>query len=121
MVLINKGDGIFEKGYLPVEAQLFPLLDIVFYDINKDGYQDMIAAGNIYDTEVETPRLDNGSGLVLLSDTKSNYTALNSTETGLYIDGDIKSLSLFKGKDGPPMLVAAKNNAPLSVVRIEDN
>ena len=120
MVLVNNGDGTFAKNELSVEAQLFPLLDVVFYDFNQDGYEDMIAAGNIYDTEVETPRLDNGSGLVLLSDTKGNYYPMNNAETGLYIEGDIKSLELINKKSGgTPYLLAAKNNADISIMSIK--
>lgn len=92
IVLINKGGGEFEKQFLPEEAQYFPILDTAVLDVNQDGYEDLVAVGNIYDTEVETPRLDCGTGLVLISDQKGGFKPVNWEESGLFIDQDIKSL-----------------------------
>ena len=45
---------------------MHPILSTAKVDINKDGVEDIIIAGNIYNTEVETPRLDGISGLGLV-------------------------------------------------------
>jgi hypothetical protein len=47
----------FEVETLPFEAQLFPILsaEVVAAEMKKDSY---LLFGNIYNTEVETPRLD---------------------------------------------------------------
>lgn len=117
ILLVNKGEGIFEMKSLPTEAQAFPLLTSVFYDINKDGYEDAIIAGNIYDMEVETPRLDGGSGLVLISNQKDGYKIMNPKESGLYIEGDVKSLELIDVA-GAQYLIAGRNNDLLAVFGI---
>ncbi|MFK7979256.1 MAG: VCBS repeat-containing protein [Saprospiraceae bacterium] len=117
IILINKGNGIFEKAALPNPAQSFPLLSAVFYDVNKDGFEDAIIAGNIYDMEVETPRLDGGSGMVLLSNQVDGYTVVSPAETGLFIDGDVKDLELI-GVDGVSYLVASRNGGLLSVFKV---
>ena len=52
---------------LPPLAQSIPIITSDVIDINDDGYEDVIIAGNIYNTEVETPRLDNQFALILLS------------------------------------------------------
>ena len=98
LLLINNTDGTFKKVVLPKLAQTMPILDGETIDINEDGYEDLIVVGNIYNTEVETPRLDNNYGLVLLSNKKDNYTVLGPNKTGLYIHGNAKSVALIKDK-----------------------
>ena len=120
ILLINKGDGVFEKATLPSSAQSFPLLTAVYYDVNNDGFEDAIIAGNIYDMEVETPRLDGGSGMVLLSNQVDGYTLVSAAETGLFIDGDVKDLELIS-VDGTSYLVAGRNGGLLSVFAFGDS
>ena len=114
LLLINKGDGSFESKELPVEAQLFPVMASVFTDINGDGYEDAILAGNIYETEVETPRLDAISGLVLLSNGKDGYDPQPYTRTGLYLKGNVKDLKWIT-VNGKQYLVNTVNDGPLAL------
>ncbi|VAW15088.1 FIG00693527: hypothetical protein, partial [hydrothermal vent metagenome] len=48
VLLLNQGNGNFVQKSLPIEAQLFPILDIVTYDFNEDGFEDCLVGGNIY-------------------------------------------------------------------------
>ncbi|MAU26350.1 MAG: hypothetical protein CMH48_09120 [Muricauda sp.] len=109
IVLVNRGSGDFEKILLPVEAQMFPILSIDIYDLNGDGFEDCVIAGNLYETEVETPRLDAFSGLALLSNQENGYQALTYEETGLYLDGNTKD-ALFVDLNGTKHLLVSKNN-----------
>ena len=115
LLLVNQGDGKFTKTVLPIEAQSFPLLKTVFHDLNNDGFKDAILAGNIYNTEVETPRLDAISGIVLISNQKDGYNFLPYTESGLYLDGNIKSIEKIILSDDTPILISTRNNGPLEV------
>ena len=114
ILLINNGNGSFDKKILPVEAQLFPSLSILSVDINNDQYEDLILSGSIYETEVETPRLDAISGLILISDKESYYNPLPYWESGLYLRGNIKSTELLK-LNGRTILVNTENNGPVGV------
>ncbi|NND14806.1 MAG: VCBS repeat-containing protein, partial [Eudoraea sp.] len=109
VLLVNKGNMEFEKVLLPIEAQMIPILSMVKTDFNDDGYEDLILAGNIYETEVETPRLDAISGLVLLADQKGGYEALPHRISELYLTGNIKSIALIPFKE-IELLVAGQNN-----------
>ena len=90
-LLLNENGKLIPKP-LPTQAQSFPMLSTQEYDINKDGYMDIIAAGSIYNTEVETPRWDSGTGIVLLSNQKNGYEPMSARDAGLFIDGNVKSL-----------------------------
>lgn len=114
LVLIDRGDGTYTKSYLPIEAQLFPILTVVFKDLNGDGFDDAVLGGNIYETEVETPRLDAYSGLVLLSNGIDGYNSLQWADSGILLDGNIKDLKILN-KTGETLLVATQNNGPLIV------
>ncbi len=120
IILINNGNGRFKKMPLPVEAQFFPLLQTEFEDINKDGFDDFIAVGNIYEMEVETPRLDAFSGLVLLSNKKDGYISLPQYNTGLVLDGDVRDLDMIHMYDKNVFLIS-KNKGPLTVYEYNSN
>lgn len=105
IVLMNQGNGVFKKSVLPTLAQTLPILDMAQMDINNDGYQDLVVVGNIYNTEVETPRLDNNYGMVLLSNKKDNYMAVPPEKSGLYVNGNAKSIEVLEQK----VLIAMNN------------
>ena len=96
VALINSNNG-FEVMTLPAEAQLRPILDGVSLDIDKNGYKDLILVGNLYETEVETPRLDYQNATVLLSDGK-NYSFSPEYSAQLPINGNSKSNVIIKDK-----------------------
>ena len=115
--MLNTDKG-FELIVLPIEAQEFPMLSCLSMDINGDNYDDLILAGNIYQTEVETPRLDSGKGLVLISDGDKNYSPMTKTESGLNIPGDIKSMKQLDMESSPNIVVAGKNQSLLQIIEI---
>lgn len=120
VLLLNNGDGIFTQKLLPIEAQSFPILDITFHDFNGDGFQDCLIGGNIYNTEVETPRLDAISGIVMLSNKIDGYIITNNEKSGLYPDSNVKNLKLLNHDKGKTLLITSNNNES-QVYRLTDN
>jgi enediyne biosynthesis protein E4 len=119
IILVSNGTGGFEVQDLPALAQTFPLLSCVSKDLNGDGFKDLILTGNIYNTEVETPRWDGGKGMVLLSNRADNYRALTAVQSGLFIEGNVKDLAVVHlGNANKDILLAVKNNDALSVYEI---
>lgn len=78
LIIINKGNNIFEKINLPINAQMSPTLDFEIMDINNDGFMDIFGIGNIYDAEVETVRYDASKGYVLINNQKGEFDYYNS-------------------------------------------
>lgn len=109
VLLVNKGNMTFEKVVLPMEAQLFPVLSIVSKDMNADGFEDLILGGNIFETEVETPRLDAHSGIVFLSDQVGNYTAVSPYKSGIYLQGNVKHIGWIDLGDKEVLLSLTNN------------
>ena len=116
-ILLNNGDGHFEYKKLPYEAQYGPSLETIIEDVNKDGHLDIVGAGNIYDTEVETVRFDASKGYVLLGDGKGSFVA--DPDAGFKLHGDVKDLALFSRANKSHILVA-KNNGSLQLFQIDN-
>ncbi|MGB1451846.1 MAG: hypothetical protein ACPG7E_09070, partial [Marinirhabdus sp.] len=117
-LLLNKGGGSFQFIDLPAAAQLFPLLGAVSIDYDTDGDLDLVLCGNIYNTEVETPRLDMATGLVLKNDA-GVYRAVPYKNAGLYILGDSKSLEVFKTGSKVTLIAGINNGRPAVFQRDE--
>ncbi len=90
-ILINKENG-FELLKLPKIAQIAAVFGIVYDDFDNDGLGDIVLAGNLYNSEVETPRNDAGQGLFLKGDGKGGFLPVRGYDSGLIIPGDVKSL-----------------------------
>jgi enediyne biosynthesis protein E4 len=104
--LRNRGDGTFEVRELPRMAQLSPLRGIVVHDVDGDGAQDLIVAGNTYDTEPNTARADAGKGLWLRGDGRGGFHPVPPTESGLLAPLDVRDLALMNTATGRLLLVA---------------
>ena len=115
ILLVNQGNGNFKKNHLPELAQLLPILDTDGIDFNSDGFEDLVVVGNIYNTEVETPRLDNSYGLILISNQKNNYKVLSPLSSGLYIDGNAKSVKVMNKKN----IIIGRNNDSIISYKIK--
>ena len=92
---------------------------MVTLDVNQDGHLDVLYAGNLYGSEVETPRNDSSYGGLLLGDGKGGFVSQMPYESGLMIRGEVKSAIKMKLAGGFDGVLFAKNNAPLQLIRIE--
>jgi hypothetical protein len=108
----NLGDGNFSFHKLPAAAQLAPLFAATAVDINKDGYEDIVAVGNDFGTETGGGRIDALNGICLLFDpaTKS-FRPLSVQESGLFIPGNGRTLTRLRRGD-EQVLIAAENKGP---------
>ncbi len=113
----NRGDGTFQPHTLPDYAQLSSVNGIVIMDIDQDGFKDLILAGNMYGSEIETVRNDAGYGIYLKNENGNSFRAIPYPESGLFVDGDVKSMVSVKTSQGEN-LVAGINAGLMKTVRI---
>lgn len=110
-IIWNEGTHFnFEK--LPVLAQVSPINASEVFDFNNDGLQDIIIAGNDYNTEYETPRLDAGHGLVLINMGDRKFKPLSIAESGVYCPNDAKKIIKINIGNTPSFIVGNNNNKP---------
>ncbi len=109
-VLLSNGDS-FTVNDLPFAAQWAPILDSQVLDINNDGNLDVIIAGNIYNTEPETPSYDASRGAILFGKGNGEFTPLTDiTKTGLNLNKNVRNIGILKRQNGAKVLIAANNN-----------
>ncbi len=114
----NLGNGNFR--FIPFDnyAQISNINSIVVRDVDSDGYDDLILVGNLYPMEAETIRNDASIGVWMRGDGKGRFRSVPFPESGLYIDGDVRHLKIFRTKK-EPLLLCAKNNESMQLVRIK--
>ncbi len=117
MYVENLGNGRFKLKELPVKAQFSSVNDMIIKDFNHDDHLDVLLAGNLFVSEIETTRNDAGTGLLLLGDGKNNFKQKDYLDTGFMARKDVKKLRLVKG-NGKVFVFVANNNDFLQVFEI---
>jgi len=114
----NNGVGKFTLESLPVEAQLFPVHASIVRDFDGDGKADVLLAGNFSRVPPVQGRYDAGYGSLLRGDGRGTFSAVDMRETQLVIDGDVKHLAVVKSARLGALIMVARNNQPLQVIRM---
>ena len=104
--LQNNGDGTFTSVPLPNLAQIAPIRGIIADDVDGDGNLDLIVAGNLSETEPNTPPADAGNGLWLKGDGRGHFTPIPAGESGFLAPRDVTGLALVKTPAGKAVFVA---------------
>ncbi len=116
-VYLENDGGKFKIHALPNLAQLSSVNQILVKDFNNDDKLDLVLAGNLYSSEVETPRNDASNGLFLKGDGKGYFTPVVGAQSGLYANNDVKDLAMIKIKEDDYVIVA-KNDDFLQFVKV---
>jgi hypothetical protein len=82
----------------------------------KDNSTAFIIAGNLYGSEVETPRDDAGIGLILTSNAKGEIKVVPPSESSLMIKGEVKVIRKIKLVSGKYAFLFAINNDSLKLI-----
>jgi hypothetical protein len=104
--LRNDGGGRFTATELPREAQVSPIQAILVHDVDGDGNLDLVVAGNLLDTEPNTPPADAGKGLWLRGDGHGRFRPVPLVESGFLAPHDVRDLALLHTPAGADVLVA---------------
>ena len=109
--LVND-DGKFIRKELPRLAQISAVNGIECADFNDDGIKDVIIAGNLYSSEVETTRNDASDGLVLIGEGNGEFKELDYARSGFSAGGDVKDVKILtKGKQ--KLILVTNNNSAM--------
>ncbi len=106
----NLGGGNFKVKELPMLAQLSNINDMLVRDFNDDGFMDVLAVGNLFVSEIETPRNDAGTGLLLLGDGVGGFLINRGAEIGFYAARDAKKLVEISQGNQRHILVGNNND-----------
>tara|TARA_R110000868_G_scaffold2277_12_gene17068 strand:+ start:10217 stop:13594 length:3378 start_codon:yes stop_codon:yes gene_type:complete len=118
-ILINEDNRHFSFTPLPNSVQISSVNKIL--TMQNDGVKntDLIFFGNLYGSEVETPRNDASYGHYLKGLGNGVFNIIPAKESGLYVQGDVRGASYIDlGKNNKKGLLVARNNEPLLLYQI---
>ena len=113
--LINE-EGTFRMVPLPQLTQISPIYSGFPIDIDGDSKMEYLVYGNLYETEIETTRLDGSYG-ALLSWEDNEIKASSATSRGLGIRGNSKSAIFLEGE--VQKIVIGINNRSVKLLEIK--
>ena len=113
----NTGTGKFTMHVLPQEAQFAPVNAIVCTDVDRDAINDLLLAGNEYQTEVITGRYDASYGCFLKGDGKKGFKAIAPNQSGFMINGDVKDMKMIINNKKEKLILVAVNNDYMKVFK----
>jgi hypothetical protein len=116
-IALDKGNGTFTLQPLPAEAQLAPIYASVAEDFDGDGKTDLLVGGNLYGVTPMFGRYDASYGLLLRGDGKGSFAPMDMAESSLVIDGQVRDMKLLRGARGQRLVVVARNNEKVMVLR----
>ena len=116
-IYLENKNGTFVIHQLPIEAQISSINEILVYDYDRDGTLDILIAGNLYVSEVETPRNDASYGLLLKGNAKGEFNSTPANKSGLFVPGDVKAMGMITKGNGTKYILAAKNNDFLQFIK----
>ena len=108
-IYLENKKGKLIKHKLPVEAQVSSINKFLVDDFDKDGNLDALIVGNLYASEVETPRNDGGFGCFLKGNGQGGFIPLSAKKSGFFVKGDAKDMAEIKVA-GKTYILIAKNN-----------
>jgi hypothetical protein len=116
----NRGGGTFALHALPTEAQFAPVNGMQAGDFDEDGNVDLILAGNQYASEILHGWHDASLGVYLAGDGSGRFRYVPSEQSGLFLDRDVRSLSMLHTNEGDAVLLVAANTDSLTALSLSD-
>ncbi len=116
-ILWNQGNGKFKLLPMQNEVQVSAINSILIQDLDMDGKDDLLLAGNFYPMEVRTIRNDAGIGAFLKGDGKGDFRFVPNRNTGLYISGDVRHMDVLNNS-GETLIVVVKNDGHPQVIKL---
>ena len=93
ILVLNKGNLVFEQKPLPREIQWNSVNTGVVSDFNQDGHVDVLLAGGEDNLKPQFGKLDAGYGELLIGDGKGNFQWQPYSQSGLKVRGTVRSCS----------------------------
>ncbi len=120
-LVINEGNLNFVVKPLCFESQWSPILNVQVDDFNGDNLLDILASGNIHNTEPETPAYDGGKGLLLLGNSDGTFVPQYKVQnTGLILSKNVKAVEPIKIVARKKGLLIANNNDIIELYEVNN-
>lgn len=116
-IYLENKDGKFIIHELPIEVQVSSINQILIDDYDNDGHLDALVTGNLFASEVETPRNDGSYGTLLKGNGHGSFKSVPASKSGVFIPGDVKDMAKIKTKDAN-YIITVKNSDYIQSIKI---
>jgi enediyne biosynthesis protein E4 len=99
-------------------AQFSKVYGAVTDDFDGDGVPDLLIAGNFFPYRTQLGRCDASLGLLLKGVAGGGYQPVDPAVSGLYISGDVRRVVEIRNPSGEKLLVVAKNDDAVQVLKV---
>ncbi len=113
-LVMNLGNGKFEVKPLPKPAQFSAVNSMLIEDFNRDGYSDVLLAGNFYPVNVQRGRYDASYGQLFLGTGNGKYTPSLNSKSGFKVTGEVRGLKKVSGGN-KDYYIAIRNNDSIEI------
>ena len=118
-ILYDQGNGHFSFAPLPLPAQFSRIYGAVTDDFDGDGRKDILVSGNFFPYRTPLGRDDAGLGMLLKGEGAA-FRAIDPVISGCYIGGDTRGMVEVKNSRGERLLIIAKNDDAVQVLKVND-
>lgn len=116
-IFLNQGNFNFNASPLPWQAQLSTIREFAVADLDANGFNDLIIAGNFYPNNIQMGRHDADLGSVLLNDKTGNF--IYQDTRGFLNKGESRHVQpIIIGKEAA--FVFAKNNDSATIFKFQN-
>lgn len=115
--IFENDKGVFKSKVLNHQTQLSSVNAIVPEDLNGDGRIDFIMGGNLYGSEVETPRNDASYGNILLQSENGDFSVIPAKKTSFFGEGDLKTIQSITIGNKYEAYIIGQNSGYIKVFR----
>ena len=113
VIAINQGNDNFSVQKLPTDIQLSSVNAIHCTDLDGDGKPDIVLGGNEFGFLPQFDRLDASVGAVLLNKGQGSLLMLSSTESGMYVNGQVRDIQEIKSGNEKYLLYLRNDMFPV--------
>jgi hypothetical protein len=118
-ILYNRGNSQFSFEPFGLQAQFSKVFGALADDFDHDGQTDILLAGNFYPFRTQLGQCDAGLG-VLYKGTGHSFEAVDPALSGCYIGGDVRGMLEVQNATGGKLIIVAKNNDAIQVLKMTD-
>jgi hypothetical protein len=112
-IAYNNGKGSFTINALPMPVQFSSVNAMEVSDINKDGFPDLLLAGNFYDLLPQLCRLDASFGHLLINNQKGGFDVVPMAGSGINVPGQTRDIVSFNFRKQRNILFLVNNQTPV--------
>jgi hypothetical protein len=103
-----------------MRAQLSCINQILTNDLNKDGYKDLILAGNNFNYKPQFGRADASYGDVLLGSANGEYSWLSNNKSGFFLKGQVRSMQWLHDKNNTNYIIVGLNDEQPKLFKLHE-